>query len=96
VFKHERRDWALGVDEGVETRNVLFSPLAGKGVSVASFPSGLASARVELTLADGSRADVDLVAGFFGVEQKRADASLAPVIGWCVAELPPENPIVLE
>jgi hypothetical protein len=95
VFEHERRDWALGVEEGVETSNFAFSPLAGKGVRLASFPSGLSSVPVNVQLPNASNINLDLVAGFLGVRQHRSDLTLSPVIGWSVAEPPPTRPVLI-
>jgi uncharacterized protein DUF4419 len=89
VFKHDRHDWALPVDKGVKTGfNV-------KGISPASFPSGLSSVPVRVQFKDGSSTDVDLVAGFFAVEQNASDLALSTVIGWCVTEPPPKKPVIL-
>lgn len=95
VFDHERRDWALGVDEGVETSNFAFSPLANKGVRLASFPSGLSSVPMKVRMPNGSDIDLDLVAGFLGVRQHPSDLTLSPFIGWSVAEPPPTTPVII-
>jgi hypothetical protein len=95
VFEYDRHDWALPVDQGVKTGR---SPLGGfnvKGVSPASFPSGLSSVPVKVQFKDGSSTDVDLVAGFFAVEQNASDLALSPVIGWCVTQPPPKKPVIL-
>jgi hypothetical protein len=42
---------------------------------------------------NGSIAEVDLVAGFSGVEQNPSDLSLSPVIGWSVTEPAPQTPV---
>jgi len=44
----------------------------------------------------GERFDLDLVAGFLAVKQNSADLALSTVIGWSVAEPPPNTPVVLE
>jgi len=94
VFEHPRRDWALPVEKGVETRNDPFSSrVSGKAVSLKSFPSGISSVPVKVRFNDGSASDVDLVAGFFGVEQNPLDLTLSPIISWCVTEPPPQAPI---
>lgn len=95
VFDHERHNWALTVDQGVETAQPFSDPLIRKGVSLKSFPSGLSSARVKVSFNDGSSKNVDLVAGFLAVSQNPADLALSPLISWCVAELPPEKPITI-
>jgi hypothetical protein len=74
VFEHDRHDWALPIDKGVTTNG---------------FPKGLSSVRVKVRFNNGSSCDVDLVAGFFAVQQTPADLALSPFIGWCVAEPPP-------
>lgn len=91
VFERDRHDWALPIDQGVETKNRAFSPLSDKGVGLGGFPSGLSSAPVKVLFNDGSRTDVDLVAGFLAVRQNPSDLTLSPRIGWCVAEPPPKT-----
>jgi hypothetical protein len=95
VFEHERHNWALTPDQGVSTQPSILDPDLKKGVGLKSFPSGLSSARVKLTFLDGSRRDLDLVAGFFAVKQSPVDMALSPLISWCVCELPPEKPILI-
>ncbi len=94
VFQHERREWALTVDEGVPTSQ-LFSPLASKGVNPTSFPSGLSSVPVKVRFQDGSECDVDLMAGFLAVKQNASDLALSPIIGWSVTEPAPTTPVQL-
>jgi Domain of unknown function (DUF4419) len=77
VFLHERREWGLPIDEGVQP---------------ASFPSGLSSVPVKVRF-DGPERGVDLVAGFFAVKQNPSDLALSPVIGWSVTEPAPGRPI---
>ena len=91
VFTHERHNWALSVDQGVETASDFFDSSAGKGVTLKSFPSGLSSARLKVSFKDRPSMDVDLVAGFLAVSQDPSDLTLTPLISWCVAELPPEK-----
>lgn len=93
VFNHERHNWALSVDQGVETASRFFDPTAGKGVTLKSFPSGLSSARLKVSFKKRPSMDVDLVAGFLAVSQDPSDLTLSPLISWCVAELPPGEPI---
>ena len=93
VFNHERHNWALSVDQGVETASRFFDHMAGKGVTLKSFPSGLSSARLKVSFRKRLSMDVDLVAGFLAVSQDPSDLTLSPLISWCVAELPPEKPI---
>jgi hypothetical protein len=93
VFEHDRQDWALPVDKGVKTNNLPFSPLSSKGVRLASFPSGLSSVPIKVGFKNGSGCNLDLVAGFFAVEQNPSDLTLAPVIGWSVTEPPPKTPV---
>jgi hypothetical protein len=78
VLEHERRDWALPIDKGVTTNG---------------FPKGLSSVPIKVGFNDGSSCEVDLVAGFFAVEQDPADLALSPVIGWSVAEPPPKTTV---
>lgn len=63
------------------------------GVGPGSFPSGLSSVPIKVWFKDGSKSDLDLVAGFFAVKQTASDLALSPVISWCVAEPPPKTPI---
>jgi hypothetical protein len=77
AFEQDRHDWALPVR---------------KGVQPASFPSGLSSVPVKVEFTNGSSCDVDLVAGFFAMEQDTSDLALSPVIGWSVAESRPPAP----
>jgi hypothetical protein len=95
VFEHDRQDWALPVDKGVKTNSFPLSPLNVKGVSPASFPSGLSSLPIKVGFNSGSACDVDLVAGFFAVEQNPSDLALSPVIGWSVVDPPPKTPVTL-
>jgi hypothetical protein len=95
VFVHERREWALAIDQGVETKNLAFDASSGKGVRTASFPSGLSSAPVKLRFNDGSEIMLDFVAGFFAVEQDPSDLSVSPVISWSVTEPPPKVPVTI-
>jgi Domain of unknown function (DUF4419) len=93
VFNHERHNWALSVDQGVETAPQFFTSQIS-GVGLGSFPSGLSSARVRVSFKDGSSSSLDLVAGFLAVSQNPSDLTLSPLISWCVAELPPEKPVM--
>jgi hypothetical protein len=95
VFDHERHNWALSVDQGVETAHSFSDSLVTQGVGLKSFPSGLSSARVTVSFEDGSFKDVDLVAGFLAVSQNPSGLTLSPLISWCVTELPPEKPVVI-
>jgi hypothetical protein len=69
--------------------------LSGKGVRLGGFPSGLSSAPVKVSFNDGSCTDVDLVAGFFAVQQNPSNLTLSPLIGWCVAEPPPKKSMMI-
>ena len=95
VFEHERHNWALTVEQGVATKDTLFDPLIRRGVGLKGFPSGLSSARVEVSFKDGSSRELDLVAGFLAVRQNPSDLALSPLINWCVAELPPSKPVMI-
>lgn len=91
VFDHPRRGWALPVDQGVETESgSLFHPLANKGVGLRRFPSGLSSAPLKV-VTEKAETMLDLVAGFFALQQDPSDLTLSPLIGWCVTEQPPEK-----
>lgn len=89
VFDHQRHGWALPVDQGVETESA-FHPLANKGIGLRRFPSGLSSAPVKVVIEE-SEATLDFVAGFFAIQQDPSDLALSPLIGWSVAEHPPET-----
>ena len=95
IFEHERREWALPVDKGVDMAPGRFSPLGSKGVRHRSFPSGLSSAPVKVRFNDESTTGVDLVAGFFAVRQNLPDLAVSTIIGWCVAEPAPEKPVMI-
>ena len=96
VFEHPRENWALPLEHGIDTKPLGFGdPGAGKGVGKQGFPSGLASARMNLLLPDGKPYSLDLVAGFLGIEQNPEDLALSPLISWCVAEPPPQTPIFI-
>jgi hypothetical protein len=82
VLNYKRERWSVTVENGVETGRSPFDPEARKGPALESFPSGLSSVPVKLSFPDGSRQEVDLVAGYFAVEQTPADLSLSPVIMW--------------
>jgi len=95
VFQHERVDWAITVENGVDTGGRIFDPEADKGVAPKLFPSGLSSVPVKLQFPKGQESDIDLVAGFFAVEENSEDLALAPVISWSVTERPPANPVMV-
>jgi hypothetical protein len=95
ALEYDRHEWALPVDKGIETKNHVFNPLSGKGVGLKAFPSGLSSAPVKVLCRGGSRTDVDLVAGFFALQQNLSDLTLSPVIGWCVTEPVPKTPVMI-
>ena len=90
VLKYERHDWAIAVDQGVKTTNLFHGPV---GVGTKSFPSGVSSALLKVSVNSLKAENLDLVAGFVGVCQNRFDLSLSPLIRWCVAERPPEQPV---
>jgi hypothetical protein len=95
IFAYEREDWAIPVEKGVETGRSMFDLEARKGVSTRTFPSGLSSVPLSLSLPDGSTRDLDLVAGYFAVEQAPVDFSLSPVISWSVTAQAPGTPILI-
>jgi hypothetical protein len=65
------------------------------GARLASFPSGLSSARIKVSLQGEPSKSLDLVAGFLAVSQNLSDLALSPLISWCVAELPPEKQVMI-
>lgn len=93
IFQNDRIDWAVPIKHGVSTYAGFDEAAAAGGVSEDKFPSGLASVPVKLTFPDDSAQDIDLVAGFFGVEQDSRDLALTPVISWAVAERTPSTSI---
>ena len=77
-------------DAPKRTRNPVFDVGAPQEVKDGSFPFGLCSVPVLLTIVNGNRQtlatqELDLVAGLCGVEQSREDGALSPVISWCLA-----------
>jgi Domain of unknown function (DUF4419) len=72
-----REDWLLPVPS---------SPMAGNGVRLQNFPSGLSRAPVQLTLPDGAQMQLELLGGFLGVAQRAEDNALAPVVSWAVVQ----------
>jgi hypothetical protein len=95
LFEWERENWIVPEPAGPQKL-----PFATHGIATNSFPSGLSSVRFELVLPDKTTRDLDLVAGFFGIEQSAieegsADLALSPLIGWCVAEPPPSSPVLV-
>ena len=94
VFQWERKNWIpAGLEpEAPHLRSASDNPY---GVGTRSFPSGLSSVPFDLNFTDNSTRKLDLVAGFLGVEQDSEDLALSPVIGWCVAEPPPQTRIVV-
>ena len=79
VFQFDRSNWGLPVKAGVDS-------FGGIGVSGKSFPTGISSAPVNVTLPDGSKISFDLLGGFLGVAQDARDLALSPMIGWAVTE----------
>ena len=80
LLECEREKWAIAVERGV-----------GHGV----FPSGLASVPVQVSFPNEAKLELDLVAGFMGVEQNPDDLALTPVVSWCLTERAPSTPIVV-
>ena len=95
IFKFQRRDWAVPVENGVKTRFDFGEPGSDTGVAQRSFPSGLASVPVKLSFPNGLTSEIDFVAGFLAVEQDPEDLALSPVIGWSVAESAPIKPMLI-
>jgi Domain of unknown function (DUF4419) len=95
IFDCERRDWAVPTEFGVGGKPHPFPGSYKKepGVGRDSFPSGLSSARLNIRFPNNAEAKVDLLGGFVAMKQDERDLSLSPLISWCVAELPPEQPI---
>jgi hypothetical protein len=94
LFEWVRENWVFAA-RAIPGRQESPYAAALRGVGTKAFPSGLASVPFTLTLPDHSTRKLDLVAGFFGVEQNPDDLALSPVIGWCVAEPAPQNPVLI-
>jgi hypothetical protein len=77
VLSTPREDWLLPAPS---------SPMAGNGVNLQNFPSGLSRAPVKLTLPDGAQTQLELLVGFLGVSQRAEDNALAPVVSWVVVQ----------
>lgn len=75
VLAKPRVEWLLPSPPG---------PMAGVGVNLKSFPSGLSRAPVKLNFPNGVTEEVELVAGFLGVSQRAEDNGLAPLLSWAV------------
>ena len=96
IFNTDRRDWLVPVQYGLETRWLpAFDPKKDSGVSRKLFPSGLSSARLKLVLPGGETMEKDLLGGFLAIRQHAADLFLSPLIGWCLADLPPEKLVMV-
>jgi hypothetical protein len=39
--------------------------------------------------------DLDLVAGFLGIQQDAEDLALSPLVSWSVTERAPEKPVLI-
>lgn len=61
-------------------------PMTSAGVPLKAFPSGLSRAPVNLQMPDGSRAEVEILAGFLGASQQPEDNALSPIISWAVVQ----------
>jgi hypothetical protein len=77
VLSTPREDWLLPAQS---------SPMAGNGVNLENFPSGLSRAPVKLTLPDNAQTQLELIGGFLGVSQRAEDNALAPVVSWAVVQ----------
>jgi hypothetical protein len=94
VFEWDRENWPPA-PASPATRGIRSASGKLEGVGTNWFPSGLSSVPFELRFPDDSTRMLDLVAGFFGIQQDSEDLALSPVIGWCVAEPAPETPILV-
>jgi hypothetical protein len=93
VLALARRNWEVPVEEGVETSEG-WNAAYKRGVARGSFPSGLSSVPVRIDFKDQRPPqNVDLIAGFLAVEQDQRDLALSPIIGWCLAEPVPNQPV---
>jgi len=77
VLNMPRVDWVLPPPAG---------PMAGNGVNLKNFPSGLSRVPVKLHFPDRSDEQVELVAGFLGITQLAGDNALAPLMSWAVVQ----------
>jgi hypothetical protein len=99
VFEWARENWLPAEVIGPGTAGSHLATVF-RGVGTNAFPSGLSSVPFELSFSRKwfpreSTRKLDLVAGFFGIEQDPEDLALSPVIGWCVAEPPPQTPVLV-
>ncbi len=97
VFGFDREDWAIPVEGGVKTRGFGGEPGAEKGVPPGRFPCGLSSVPVKLSFPfkEHPGLELDLVAGFFGIEQDAVNLALSPLVSWSVTERAPEKPVLI-
>lgn len=82
VFEFDSRGLGDSGGGGRQTRGFRGGPGAEKGVPPRSFPSGLSSVPVELSFSvkEQPELDLDLVAGFFGIEQDPVNCALSPLV----------------
>jgi Domain of unknown function (DUF4419) len=96
LYESDQRNWAAPIDYSLETRFYpVFNYSTDSGVSTASFPSGVSSARVKVSLPDKTETELDLLGGIMAVKQDTSDLALSPLISWCAAGLPPEKPVTV-
>jgi hypothetical protein len=92
ILSFDREEWEIPLEAGVRTGG-----FDTKGVTPKSFPSGLSSVPVNLTFRSGQRErNLDLVAGFFGIEQDLETLALSPLVSWAVTERAPDKPVLID
>jgi hypothetical protein len=96
LYESDQRNWAVPVDYSIDTRFYpAFNNSTDSGVSSAAFPSGISSARVKVSFPDKTQTELDLLGGFLAIKQDPPDLALSPLISWCAAELPPQEPVTV-
>lgn len=62
------------------------SPMAGNGVNLKRFPSGISRAPVTIELRNRSTVNFEVMGGFLGTAQRPKDLALAPIITWALVQ----------
>jgi Domain of unknown function (DUF4419) len=77
VLRAPRKSWLLPAPS---------HPMAGAGVNLEHFPSGISRALIKVELQDGSKFEVEVIGGFLGTSQRAQDHALSPIISWAVVK----------
>lgn len=88
ILGKERVNWLPPDTRGPFTGSWLppdtRGPFTSPGVSLNAFPSGLSRAPVNVEMPGGSKAKIEILAGFLGASQREEDNALSPIISWAV------------